>query len=74
MQAAEKVAEFYDFIEVQPKPVYAPLIERELVRDEKALEEILKNIVRVGEKTGKPVVATGNVHYSIQWIKFIVKF
>ncbi|MBA5844680.1 PHP domain-containing protein, partial [Escherichia coli] len=45
MQAAEKVAEFYDFIEVQPKPVYAPLIERELVRDEKALEEILKNIV-----------------------------
>ncbi|MCB2804555.1 PHP domain-containing protein, partial [Listeria monocytogenes] len=48
MQAAEKVAEFYDFIEVQPKPVYAPLIERELVRDEKALEEILKNIVRVG--------------------------
>lgn len=63
MQAAEKVAEFYDFIEVQPKPVYAPLIERELVRDEKALEEILKNIVRVGEKTGKPVVATGNVHY-----------
>lgn len=36
MQAAEKVAEFYDFIEVQPKPVYAPLIERELVRDEKS--------------------------------------
>lgn len=23
----------------------------------------MKNIVRVGEKTGKPVVATGNVHY-----------
>nr|WP_163652710.1 PolC-type DNA polymerase III [Listeria sp. PSOL-1] len=63
MQEAEKVAHFYDFIEIQPKPVYAPLIERELVRDEKALEEILKNIVKVGEKTGKPVVATGNVHY-----------
>lgn len=63
MQEAERVAEFYDFIEVQPKPVYAPLIERELVRDEKALEEIIKNIVKVGEKTGKPVVATGNVHY-----------
>ncbi|EUJ33546.1 DNA polymerase III PolC [Listeria floridensis FSL S10-1187] len=63
MAEAEKVAGFYDFIEVQPKPVYAPLIEREMVRDEKALEEILRNIVKVGEKTGKPVVATGNVHY-----------
>ncbi|WP_239254196.1 PolC-type DNA polymerase III [Listeria ilorinensis] len=63
MQEAERVAGFYDFIEVQPKPVYAPLIERELVRDNKALEEIIKNIVKVGEKTGKPVVATGNVHY-----------
>lgn len=63
MAEAEKVAGFYDFIEVQPKPVYAPLIEREMIRDDKALEEILKNIVKVGEKTGKPVVATGNVHY-----------
>lgn len=63
MQEAERVAAFYDFIEVQPKAVYAPLIERELIRDEKALEEIIKNIVKVGEKTGKPVVATGNVHY-----------
>lgn len=63
MAEAEKVAGFYDFIEIQPKPVYAPLIEREMIRDEKALEEILKNIVKVGGKTGKPVVATGNVHY-----------
>ncbi|MBC1603679.1 PolC-type DNA polymerase III [Listeria rocourtiae] len=63
MEDAERVAAFYDFIEVQPKPVYAPLIERELVRDEKALEEIISNLVKVGEQIGKPVVATGNVHY-----------
>lgn len=63
MEEAERIAAFYDFIEVQPKPVYAPLIERELVRDEKALEEIIGNLVKVGEKIGKPVVATGNVHY-----------
>lgn len=74
MQAAEKVAEFYDFIEVQPKPVYAPLIERELVRDEKALEEILKNIVRVGEKLENLSLRLGMCITKIQLIKFTVKF
>ncbi|MCM3765730.1 PolC-type DNA polymerase III [Neobacillus niacini] len=59
----ESVATFYDYIEVMPKPVYAPLIEMELVRNEKALEQIIGNIVALGDKLGIPVVATGNVHY-----------
>jgi DNA polymerase III subunit alpha, Gram-positive type len=59
----ESVATFYDYIEVMPKPVYAPLIEMELVRNEKALEQIIGNIVALGAKLGIPVVATGNVHY-----------
>ncbi|NEX77688.1 PolC-type DNA polymerase III [Bacillus thermocopriae] len=59
----ESIASFYDYIEVMPKPVYAPLLEMELVRDEKALEQIIKNIVDLGDKLGIPVVATGNVHY-----------
>ncbi|WP_059170145.1 PolC-type DNA polymerase III [Bacillus sp. FJAT-27445] len=62
-EEAEELAGFYDYIEVMPKPVYAHLIEMELVRNEKALEEIIGNIVKVGEKLGLPVVATGNVHY-----------
>jgi DNA polymerase-3 subunit alpha (Gram-positive type) len=59
----EKVAEFYDYLEVHPKAVYQPLLEMELVKDEKSLEEIIANIVKLGEKLNIPVVATGNVHY-----------
>jgi len=62
-EEVEEIAPFYDYIEVMPKEVYAHLIEMELVNDEKALEEIIANIVRVGEKLEIPVVATGNVHY-----------
>lgn len=59
----ENAARFYDYLEVMPKEVNAPLIEMELVRDEKALEDIIGNIVKLGDKLGLPVVATGNVHY-----------
>ncbi|RWR14153.1 PolC-type DNA polymerase III [Siminovitchia fortis] len=60
---AEKAAGFYDYLEIHPKPVYAPLIEMELVRDDRDLEDIIKNIVSMGEALNLPVVATGNVHY-----------
>ena len=62
-EEVEEAARFYDYLEVMPKQVYAPLIEMELVRDEKALEQIIGNIVSLGDKLGIPVVATGNVHY-----------
>ncbi|TYR82754.1 PolC-type DNA polymerase III [Priestia megaterium] len=59
----ESVAASYDYIEVQPPDNYKHLIELELVRDERALKDIISNIVKLGEKLDKPVVATGNVHY-----------
>ncbi len=58
-----EIAEFYDYLEVHPKEVYQHLIELEYVRDEQSLETIISNIVKLGEKLDKPVVATGNVHY-----------
>ncbi|AQQ53722.1 PolC-type DNA polymerase III [Planococcus lenghuensis] len=60
---AINAAEFYDYLEVHPKDVYAHLIELELVRDEWNLEDIIRKLVKVADKTGKPLVATGNVHY-----------
>jgi len=62
-EEVEKIAGFYDYLEVHPKEVYQHLIELELIRDDKALEEIIRNIVMLGEKLNIPVVATGNVHY-----------
>ncbi|WP_043933323.1 PolC-type DNA polymerase III [Bacillus sp. EB01] len=62
-EEVEELAHFYDYLEVMPKPVYAPLIEMELVRNERSLEEIIGNVVKLGDKLGIPVVATGNVHY-----------
>ncbi|WP_408011001.1 PolC-type DNA polymerase III [Pseudalkalibacillus sp. A8] len=62
-EEVEEIAKFYDYLEVQPIGNYEHLIEKELVQNELALKEIIKNIVKLGEKLNKPVVATGNVHY-----------
>ena len=62
-EEVEKKAEFYDYLEVQPKEVYQHLMELEMIKDEKSLEEIIENIVKLGDKLNIPVVATGNVHY-----------
>ena len=60
---AEKVAEFYDYIEVQPPANYAHLLASDLVQNEAQILEVIQKITELGEKLEKPVVATGNVHY-----------
>jgi DNA polymerase III subunit alpha, Gram-positive type len=62
-EEAEKVARFYDYIEVHPKPVYSQLIARGTIHDEWNLEDILRRLVKLGKKLEIPVCATGNVHY-----------
>ena len=59
----EKIAKYYDFIEVQPPKLYQDLIDRELIRDTETLYEIYDRILKAGESTGIPVIATGNAHY-----------
>ncbi|MFD2628419.1 PolC-type DNA polymerase III [Oceanobacillus kapialis] len=62
-EEAENVAEFYDYIEVQPPANYVHLIEKDLVQNEAQILDIIKKIVEMGDRLGKTVVATGNVHY-----------
>lgn len=63
VEEAKNRAKFYDYIEVMPKAVYAPLLEQELVKNEEDLEEIIRNLIQIGRDLDKPVVATGNAHY-----------
>lgn len=63
VEEAEKSAQFYDYIEVQPPGNYAHLLELELVQNEAQILEIIANLVEMGKRLNKPVVATGNVHY-----------
>lgn len=57
------VIDFYDYIEVQPIPVYMHLVHRGAISDVERLKEIVSTIVRVGKECGKIVVASGDVHY-----------
>lgn len=63
VDAAVEVAKYYDFIEVMPPAIYAPLIAKEQVKDMEELHTIIKSLIEVGNRLGKPVLATGNVHY-----------
>ncbi|OFP01164.1 PolC-type DNA polymerase III [Staphylococcus sp. HMSC065E08] len=59
----ERIAKYYDYIEVQPPALYQDLIDRELIRDNKTMEEIYERLLKAGEAVNVPIVATGNVHY-----------
>ena len=62
LDEAEKIASFYDYLEVQPPANYRNLL-GDLIANESQILDIISNIVELGKRLNKPVVATGNVHY-----------
>ena len=59
----EKIAEYYDYLEIQPLCNNMFLVNNETVSGVDELKELNKKIVALGEKLGKPVVATCDVHF-----------
>lgn len=60
-----KIANFYDFLEIQPLGNNAFMLrdEKSTVKSWDDLKDISRRIVRMGEELGKPVCATCDVHF-----------
>ena len=62
-EEAMEIADFYDYLEIQPLGNNEYLIREGHVKSEQELQNINKRILEIGKKLGKPVVATGDVHF-----------
>ncbi|MCL2486342.1 MAG: PolC-type DNA polymerase III, partial [Oscillospiraceae bacterium] len=58
-----EIASFYDYLEIQPVSNNDFMLRRGLVTGMDEVREFNKTVARLGDKLGKPVVATCDAHY-----------
>lgn len=59
----EEIVSLYDYLEIQPEGNNEFLLRDGLVADREALRELNRQVIRLAESAGKPVVATCDVHF-----------
>ena len=59
----KRIGSFYDYFEIMPLANNRFLIENDTVKDDESLRELNRRILALGREMGKPVVATGDVHF-----------
>ncbi|MDE8261515.1 PolC-type DNA polymerase III [Erysipelothrix rhusiopathiae] len=63
-EALERCVAFYDYVEIMPLDLYAPLLESQAIESESRLLDIINRIIATATKLNKPILAVGNVHYN----------
>lgn len=58
-----ELGEFYDYFEIMPVANHVHLVDRGVVAAEEDLRQINRRILSLGRELGRPVCATGDVHY-----------
>ena len=65
----ERIASWYDYLEIQPLSNNAYMLRpdkegKSIARDQEDLRNFNRKVVELGERMGKPICATGDVHFA----------